>query len=203
MKLYSSIGPNPHVVRMFMAERAIILPTEQIDIVSGVNRQTAYLSTNPHGQSPALILDDGTLVTEITAICEYLDETQPGDSLIGTTPEARAQTRRWTRWADLNIADPLTVAFRGSQGLPMFKDRVICVPEGAPGLKAYVQDRLAWLDEHWEGRKWLAGDHFSLADILLYCFLAFGQQVGQSFNRDLGNISDWFDRMSERDSAVA
>ena len=179
MKLYTSVGPNPQVVTMFMAERGLTVPAEQIDIMKGDNRQPDYLKTNPHGQSPALVLDDGTLITEITAICEYLDETQPGDSLIGSTPEMRAQTRRWTRWADLNVADPLTVAFRGSEGLPMFKDRVVCVPEGAPGLKAYVQDRLSWLNEHWDGRTWLAGDNFSLADILLFCFLAFGGQVGQ------------------------
>lgn len=106
MKLYNSVGPNPHVVRMFMAERGLTVPTEEIDLMGGANRQEPYLSVNPAGQMPALVLDDGTLITEVTAICEYLDETQPGDSLIGTTPAERAQTRRWTRWADLNIVEP-------------------------------------------------------------------------------------------------
>ncbi len=203
MKLYNSVGPNPHVVRMFLAERGITLPLEDIDIMKGDNRQPDYLSKNPHGQAPALVLDDGSLITEITAICEYLDETQPGDSLIGATPEQRAQTRRWTRWADLNVADPLTVAFRGSEGLPMFKDRVVCVPEGAGGLKAYVQDRLSWLDKNWNGRTWLAGDTFSLADILLFCFLAFGAQVGQPHKAELKNVSAWYDKVAARDSVAA
>ena len=87
MKLYNSVGPNPHVVRMFMAERGVDIAKEEIDIMAGANRQPDYLEKNPHGQSPALVLDDGALITEITAICEYLDETSPGDSLIGATPE--------------------------------------------------------------------------------------------------------------------
>lgn len=203
MKLISSVGPNPHVVRMFMAERGITIPTEDIDIMKGDNRQAPYLEKNPHGQSPALFLDDGTLITEITAICEYLDETQPGESLIGSTPEERAQTRRWTRWVDLKIVEPMTTAFRGSEGLPMFKDRVRCLPEAADGLKAFAQDNLAFLDKQLEGRDYVAGDTFTLADILLFCFLAFGEQVGQPLNRDFKNVAAWYDKVSQRESVGA
>ncbi|HAW56620.1 MAG TPA: glutathione S-transferase, partial [Hyphomonas sp.] len=73
MKLYNSVGPNPHVVRMFMAERGIDLPKEDIDLMAGENRQAPYTTKNPAGQLPALELDDGSILTEITAICEYLD----------------------------------------------------------------------------------------------------------------------------------
>lgn len=203
MKLYNSVGPNPHVVRMFMAERGIDVPTEDIDIIKGANREAAYLEKNPHGQSPALILDNGSLVTEITAICEYLDETSPGDSLIGSTPEERAQTRRWTRWVDLKIVEPLTTGFRGAEGLPMFKDRMRCLPEAADGLKAFAQDNIAFLDKQMENRDYVAGDSFTLADILLFCFLAFGEQVGQPLNRDFKNVAAWFDRVSKRESVGA
>ena len=203
MKLYNSVGPNPHVVRMFMAERGVDIPKEEIDIMAGANRQPDYLEKNPHGQSPALVLDDGTLITEITAICEYLDETSPGDSLIGATPEERAQTRRWTRWVDLKIVEPMTTAFRGAEGLPMFKDRVRCLPEAADGLKAFTQDNIAFLDKQMAGRDYVAGDKFTLADILLFCFLAFGEQVGQPLNRDFENVAAWFDKVSKRESAAA
>lgn len=118
MKLYNSVGPNPHVVRMFMAERGIDLPKEDIDLMAGENRQAPYTTKNPAGQLPALELDDGSILTEITAICEYLDETQPGDRLMGDTPEARAQNRRWTRWVDLKIVEPLTTAFRAAEACP-------------------------------------------------------------------------------------
>ena len=83
MRLYSSIGPNPKVVRMFMAERGIELPKVEVDLMGGENRREPYLSKNPSGQLPCLELDDGTVLAEITAICEYLDEKYPGTSLIG------------------------------------------------------------------------------------------------------------------------
>ena len=203
MKLYNSIGPNPQVVRTFMAERGIELPMEEVDIMTGVNRQSDYLSINPAGQLPALELDDGSLLTEITVICEYLDETQPGEPLMGSTPEDRAQARRWTRWVDLNVCEPMVNGFRGAEGLAMFKDRMRVFPEAADGLKASAQDKLEWLDGQLAGRDYLAGDRFTLADILLSTFLAFGEQVGQPLNRDLKNVSAWFDRCQARPSASA
>lgn len=203
MKLYNSVGPNPQVVRTFMAERGIEVPMEDIDIMSGVNRQSDYLEVNPAGQLPALELDDGSLLTEITVICEYLDESQPGTPLMGTTPEQRAQVRRWTRWADLNVCEPLANGFRFAEGLPLFQDRMRCIPEASDGLKACAQDKLAWLDTEMAGRDFLAGDQFSLADILLSSFLAFGEQVGQPLNRDLKTVSAWYDRCQARPSAKA
>jgi len=75
MLFFDSVGPNPKVVRMFMAERGVAdIPTQTVDIRGGENRQPAYLAKNPGGTTPALALDNGTILTEITAICEYLDE---------------------------------------------------------------------------------------------------------------------------------
>ena len=203
MKLYNSIGPNPQVVRTFMAERGISLPLEEVDIMTGASRQSDYLEVNPDGQLPALELDDGTLLTEITVICEYLDESQPGTPIMGSTPEERAQVRRWTRWADLNVCEPLVTAFRGAEGQPLFENRMRCLPEAADGLKACAQDKLEWLDGQMGTREFLAGDRFTLADILLASFLAFGEQVGQPLNRDLKTVSAWFDRCQARPSAQA
>lgn len=203
MKLYNSIGPNPQVVRTFMAERGISLDTEEIDIMAGDNRKASYLKVNPAGQLPALLLDDGSILTEITVICEYLDETQPGDSIMGGTPEARAKIRSWTRWADLNVCEPLANGFRFAEGLPMFANRMRCIPEASDGLKACAQDKLTWLDSELGDRDYLAGETFSLADILLSTFLTFGEQVGQPLNRDLKSLSTWYDRCVSRDSAKA
>ena len=203
MKLYNSVGPNPQVVRTFMAERGISLDLEEVDIMAGANRQGDYLTVNPAGQLPALQLDDGAILTEITVICEYLDESHPGERLMGSTPEERAQIRSWTRWADLNVCEPLANGFRFSEGLPLFQDRMRCVPEAADGLKACAQDKLKWLDEQLGDRDYLAGDRFSLADILLSSFLTFGEAVGQPLNRDLKALSAWYDRCQARDSATA
>jgi len=203
MKLYNSVGPNPQVVRTFMAEKGITLPLEEVDIMAGANRQATYLKANPAGQLPALLLDDGSLVTEITVICEYLDELHPGGDLIGATPEARAQTRRWVRWVDLNVNEPLANGFRFSEGLPMFQDRMRCLPEAADGLKACAQDKLEWLDKEMTGRDYVAGDTFTLADILLHCFLSFGAAVGQPLNPELKTIGAWFERVGARPSMAA
>jgi glutathione S-transferase len=203
MKLINSVGPNPQVVRMFAAERGVDLATENIDIMAGENRQEPFLKKNPSGQSPCLELDDGSYITEITAICEYLDEVSPGQSLIGSTPEERAQTRMWTRKVDLNICEPLANGFRFSEGLPLFKSRMVTVPEAAEGLKRIAQDRLTWLDKQMAGKTYVCGERLTLADVLLYCFLAFGANVGQPLNADNANIKAWFDRMAARPSAKA
>jgi len=186
---------------MFMAERGIELPSETIDLRVGENRTEPYLSINPAGQSPTLVLDDGSVVTEITAICEYLDETQPGDPLFGDSAEERAQSRRWTRWVDLNVCEPMTNGFRYAEGLPMFESRMRCLPEAAAGLKACAQDKLAWLDARLAGQDYIGGDSFGMADIVLYCFQAFGNAVGQPLDPALVNLGAWFERVAARPSA--
>ena len=202
MKLYTSIGPNPHVVRMFMAEAGIELPEETVDIRKAVNRESEYLSKNPSGQSPCLELDDGSHIAEITAICEYLADRQGGSPLIGSTPEERGETRMWTRRVDLNICEPLTSGFRYGEGLKMFQSRMRCLPEASDGLKAIAQDKIAWLDGLMDGKQFLCGDRISLADILLYCFLAFGKQVGQDIAPENKNVTAWFERMKARPTSA-
>jgi len=203
MKFYNSIGPNPHVVRMFAAERGIDLDLEEVDIMGGANRQDAYLSKNPAGQLPCLELDDGTVISEVTAICEYLDETSPGERLLGSSAEEKAFNRMWTRRVDLGICEPLANGFRFSEGLDMFKSRMLVRPEAADGLKALAQDKLGWLDAQIGDRAFISGDKPGLPDILLFCFLGFGTNVGQPLNPDNKNVAAWFERMQARPSAGA
>ena len=203
MKLYDSIGPNPRVVKMFMAEKGVDVPRHKIDLLKGENRQAEYGKVNPHGTTPALEVDEEIVIAEITAICEYLEELHPAPALIGETPMQRALTRMWVRRIDLNIVEPMTNGFRYSEGLGMFKDRIHCIPAAASDLKSIAQAKLSWLDGLIAGRTWIGGDHFTLADILLYCFLDFGIQVGQPLNPANANISAWFERVKARPSAAA
>ena len=203
MKLYNSIGPNPHVVRMFMAELNLDLEIIEIDLMAGENRQEEHLKRNPSGQSPTLELDDGSFLSEITAICEYLDDKQGGTDLIGKTPEDRAETRMWTRRVDLQIIEPLITGFRYSEGLELFKSRMQTIPEAADGLKAIAQEKIAWLDTEMEGKNYICGDRFSLADVMLFCFLTFGETVGQTVNAKNLNIISWLSRIKARSSASA
>lgn len=203
MKLYNSIGPNPRAVRIFMAERGIELPKVEVDIRGGENRQAAYLAKNPSGQCPALELDDGRVLAEITAICEYLDEVTPGKSLIGATPEERAETRMWARRIDLNILEPMANGFRFGEGLKMFQNRIRCIPQAAADLKQTAQEKLAWLDGQMQGKQYVCGNRLTLADILLFAFVDFFAGVGQPINPELKNILAWHARMKARPSANA
>jgi len=205
MKFYNSVGPNPQVVRMFMAEKGLDIPRQQIDLMKGENRLPPYAEkVNVAGQMPALELDDGTVICEITAICEYLEEISPQPSLIGTTPEERAETRMWTRRIDLNIVEPLASGFRAAEGRPLFESRFRLVrAEAAEDLKAIARDKILWLDGLMDGQTYVCGDRFTLADILLFCFLAFGAQVGQPLPAEAGNVSAWFERVKARPSAAA
>jgi glutathione S-transferase len=201
MKLYNSIGPNPHVVRMFIAEKGLAIPTQDVNLMAGENRQAEHLKRNPHGQMPCLELDNGQYVSEILPICEYLEDKNPKPALIGTTPEEKAETRMWMRRIDLNICEPMANGFRFSQGLPLFQSRMVTVPEAADGLKRIAQDRIKWLDGQMEGRQFVCGKRFTLADILLYCFLTFGATVGQPLDPACKNVGAWYARVKERASA--
>lgn len=203
MKFYNSIGPNPRAVRMFMAEKGIDIPKVEVDLMKAENRQAAYTQKNTAGQMPCLELDDGTVVAEITAICEYLEDIHPKPALIGTTPKEKAETRMWTRRVDLNIVEPMANGFRYSQGLPLFQNRIPTAPEAADGLKRIAQDRILWLDKQVTGRQWLCGDRFTYADIHLFAFLDFGIQVGQPINPEAKTVMAMFERAKARASAKA
>ena len=204
MKLYNSVGPNPHVVRMYAAECGVVLELEEVDLMGGANRQADYLKLNPSGQLPCLETEGGDLIAEVTAICEYIDEKADGVTLIGTTDEARANTRMWTRRVDLGICEPLANGFRYSEGLPIFKDRMTTIPDAADGLKQIAREKTSWLNDQMnDGRAFIGGEEISLADVVLYCFLNFGKAIGQPYDTGLANIHKWFESMNARESASA
>lgn len=203
MKLINSFGPNPRMVRMFMAEKGIELPAEELDLLGGENRQKPYTDKNPGGQMPALELDDGSVIGETTTICEYLEEKYPTPALMGNTAESRAKNRMWVRRIELNITENIYNGFRYAEGLELFKDRLHCIPEAADGLKAKAQGQLRWLNDLIEGKTYIGGEQVGLADMILYCCLDFAQGVGQPISPELKNITAWFARMDKRPSAKA
>jgi len=203
MKLYQSVGPNPHVVKMFIAEKGIDVPREIIDVRGGENREAEFLKINPRGQSPALVTDSGQLISEITAICEYLEELHPTPALIGSSPEERGETRMWVRRIDLGVFETMTNGYRYSDAIDRFSTRMRVIPEAADGLKACAQDILGWLDQQIEGNTWVCGDRFTLADIMLFAILDFGNNVGQPINPEHKNLVALHARCKERPSATA
>lgn len=203
MKLYTSIGPNPRFVKMVAAEKGLDLSLIEVDIIAGENRRQPFLSINPSGHTPVLILDNGVAVAETAAIAEYMEEKYPHPPLIGTTPEERAVTRMWMRRVDLNIVQPMTVGFRGAEGMPLFKDRVRCLPQASDDLKTTAREGLAWLEAQMGERHFIAGESVTLADILLFCFVEFGALVGQGLDANHRRLIAWRNRMELRPSAAA
>ena len=204
MKFYNSIGPNPRVVRMFMAEKGIEMPMQEVDLRGGENRQAPYnTEVNPSGQCPALQLDDGQVITEVTAICDYLDETHPDKPLFGRTPEEKAETRMWVRRIDLNIVEPMLGGYRYGDALKFFEPRLHCIPAASDDLKQIAQEKLAWLDGLMDGNQFICGDRFNFADVFAFCFLDFGMNIGQAPGPDCKWIPGWHERMKARPSTEA
>ncbi len=203
MKLFNSVGPNPKAVRMFIAELGDSIEMQEVDIMGAENRGEDYLKINPGGQCPALQLDNGDVISEITAICEYLDDKKGSTALIGTTPEERAETRMWVRRIDHGILENLTNAFRYSEGAPIFEARMRLIPHAADDLKSLTQEKITWLDGQMAGKRYICGERFTLADVLLFTFLEFGSQVGQPLNEDNASILAWYNRVKERPSTAA
>lgn len=201
MKLLSSFGPNPRIVRMFADAKGISLALEEHDLMGAENRGEAYLKKNPGGQMPALELDDGTVIAETTTICEYLEELHPNPVMVGADPVQRAVTRMWIRRVELNITEHMYNGFRFAEGLDMFRDRLYCIPEAADGLKKKARAGREWLNGLMAGRDYIVGDSMMLPDIILYCCMDFCKDVAQPVDTDLDNIAAWFKRMDTSASA--
>jgi glutathione S-transferase len=188
---------------MFMAEKGIALPVQSVDLRGGENRQPAHLARNPHGQMPTLELDDGSYLSEVTVICEYLEEKYPSPPLIGATPEQRAECRMWTRRIDLNICEPMANGYRFGEALRFFQKRIPVVPEASAGLKQVAANRLQWLDSQLAGKTFICGERFTIADMLLFCWITFFGQFGQPLDPANANVAALVARVAERPSAKA
>lgn len=175
MKLYDALTSNPLVPRIFALERkGLHFDVETMDVYQSLdNRKPAFLKINPEGQVPALVLDDGTVLTEVTAICEYFDEiAKGGTSLIGATPEERAETRMWLRRVDLEICQPTISWYRNDPDtIDFYKGNRIPIPEARMVEKIRINQALNLLDAQLEGKTWLCGDRFTVADIHFYALL--------------------------------
>ncbi|KAI9032983.1 hypothetical protein DFJ74DRAFT_650365 [Hyaloraphidium curvatum] len=209
-KLYDSKNaPNPRLVRLFIHEKGIggELDVVNVDINKNENRQAPYTDKNPGAQVPALELPDGTVVAEVTVICELLQDLFPhiGPNLIGETPVERALTRMWCRRIDYKVAENIFVGFRAVEGNKFFTPRMKLFPEASPSLKEMARIGTMWFDEQLRksGKPYLQGDKMMLSDLWLYTVLHFGRTVKQPVNPEAKAIAEWMKRMDERASIKA
>lgn len=198
MILYLSQGANPRIVQLFLQEKQLVLETRQIDLVAGEHRSAAFLHKNSLGQLPVLQLDDGQCISQTTAICEYLEEYRPTPPLIGATAEERAETRMWLRRLDFLVTEPLVQAFKAGEGLPYYQALTHCIPHAAADFRTLAERHLLWLASELQGRTWLCGDRFSLADIQLFCMLDFARERRLTSAPEPGQLPAWFERAQQR-----
>lgn len=202
MKLYDvTTAPNPRRVRIFLAEKGIEVPMEQVDIVSAANRQPEFLAKNPMGTVPVLELDDGTFLAESMAICRYFEELHPEPPLMGTDGRDRALVEMWNRRMELELALPCMYAFRHVH--EFFKGRIAQVPEFGAASKEQAFERMKWLDEELADREFIAGDRFTVADITALVGIDFGRVSKIRIAEDQTNLRRWHEAVSSRPSAQA
>ena len=204
MRLYNSVGPNPQIVRTFAAEKGVTLELVPVDIMGGENRGEAFKAKNPMGQLPALELDSGQVIAEVTVICELIEELHPQPALIGSTAAERAETRMWCRRIDHRIMEPFMAGFRATAGRLFFAPRMPLLSESAGAeMLGLLNGNLKELDTLLQGRTWVCGERFSLADILLGSFLLFGAKSGAPLPEGLTWLPGFVERCTARPSFSA
>jgi glutathione S-transferase len=202
MKIYNSpVAPNPRRVRIFLAEKDIKVPFEDIDIANAVNRQTEFRKKHPLAGVPVLELDDGTCIAESVAICRYFEEQKPEPPLFGVGAKERALVDMWNRRMELTMFIQIADSFR--QRHEFFKGRIRQCPEYADVQRQNAEDSLKWIDTELANRRFIAGDKFTIADITAMVGIDFGRISKIAIQPDQRNLARWHAEVSARPSAKA
>jgi len=203
MKLYDSkMAPNPRRVRIFLAEKGIGVPTEQVDMMAKQHLTPEYTAINPLQRMPALVLDDGTIISESIAICRYFEALRPQPPLFGTGAKEIAIVEMWNRRCELNLLFTVAHVFRHTH--PAMKElEVPQVPAWAEANKPRVIDFLRILDAELATHAYIAGDHYTVADITALVAVDFMRPAKLIMPEEFVNLRRWHAQVGERVSATA
>jgi glutathione S-transferase len=202
MKLYDGgRAPNPRRVRIFLAEKGIKIPTEQVDLGKLEQRSDAYTAINPMQRVPALVLDDGTVIAESIAICRYFEAVQPEPALFGRGAVESALVEMWNRRAELHLLFPVASVF---QHLHPAMKAMVNPQVGAWGEanKPRVFDFLQFLDRELKNRPYVAGENYTVADITAMIAVDFMRVSKMTVPDNLANVRRWHEAVSARPSAA-
>jgi len=208
MKFYDcKIAPNPRRLRIFLAEKGLEIPTQEVELLKGENLESWYLAKNPQGLVPILELDDGTVLAEVPAICRYLEALHPEPCLLGATPLEAAHVEAAERFAEMQGMQAMGEVFRNQfegmkdRGMPGMRG-IAQIPElvdrGQKRLAAFVEQLDARLGLH----EYLAGDKYSLADITAFCVMDFAKMAGNPVHESRDNIGRWYEAVAARPAAA-
>jgi len=209
MKFYDcKTAPSPRRVRIFLAEKGIEIETVQIDLGKGEQFGDAFRAVNPDCVVPALQLDDGSCISEVLAICDYLEAQHPEPALLGTTNEERAQILMWTVKVEqqglLSVADAFRNAAKGlkeraATGLIGYPQ----IPQLAERGRGRVEQFFRRLDDQLVDKEFVAGDRYSIADIAAMVVVDFSAWIKLTLPEDVVNTRRWYESVSARPSAQA
>ena len=203
MKLYDGgRAPNPRRVRVFLAEKGIKIPTEQVDLGALGQKSPAFTAVNPLQRVPALELDDGTIITESIAICRYFELLQPEPVLFGREPKEVAVIEMWQRRIELHLLFPISQVFR-SLHPAMAKMEVPQITAWGEANKPRVIEFLEILDRELARRRYAAGEKFTVADITGLIAIDFMKPAKLEVPGSLTNVKRWHAELSARPSASA
>ena len=203
MKLYDGgRAPNPRRVKVFLVEKGITVPTEQVDLGKLAHKSPAYTAINPLQRVPALELDDGTIISESIAICRYFEALHPEPPLFGTGPRDTAVIEMWERRIEFHLLGPVSHIFRNSH--PAMKEmEVPQVPAWAEANKPRIMAFLDILDRALKDRTFAAGDRYTVADITGLVAVDFLKPAKLTVPEACGNVRRWHAAVSARPSASA
>jgi glutathione S-transferase len=202
MKIYnSSVAPNPRRVRIFLAEKGVEVPYQEVDLAKAENRQPEFRKINPMATVPVLELDDGTHIAESVAICRYFEELHPEPPLFGVGARGRATVEMWQRRMEFTLLATIADAFRLQH--EFFKGRIRQCPEYAAIRKEDALERLLWLEGELAERRFIAGDEFTIADITAMVAIDFGRLSNIRIQSAQPNLARWHQEVSARPSASA
>ena len=203
-------APNPRRVRIFFAEKKIAYDRKQINIVQGENLSPEFLSINPRGRLPALVLDDGTVLDESVAICRYIEELYPDPPLMGTDTLSRARIEARQRHIEFDGLLPASEVYRNAY--PRFQTRGVggnvgvinAIPDLVTRGKTLMSNFFTRLEEELNQAPYIAGEEFSIADITALCTLDFATTSARiPFPITYPALQHWYRTVSARPSAKA
>lgn len=203
MKLYGAPypAPNPRRVRIFLAEKGIELPETPVDMMKREHKSPEHRARNSMGQVPTLELDDGSFISETVAICRYFDETTPDPPMFGTTAKEKALVDMWVRRIEFTVMTPVGMFWRHAH--PRTAALLTQFKEFGESNRETYKGAQRWLDRELEGREWLAGDSYSMADICLLTTVDFAKWIGLPLEAEHANLAAWRERAESRPSARA
>jgi glutathione S-transferase len=202
MKLYDFAGaPNPKKVRVYLAEKGITVPTEQVNIVTGENRTPEFLKKNPLGGLPVLEFDDGSYLTESLAIMEYFEDLHPSPPMIGTSPLERGRVRELERIADLGVLLRVATIFQNTH--PFMANRLKQSADAADNARNQLATFLKVIDGRIGTHPFVAGEKPSIADCTLLAALDFAEFAQVQIDPGCANVARWYSGFKRRSSAQA